>query len=112
MRSENAYLADILQACEIIAEYVAGHTAESFARTRMVRDAVHYQLMIIGEATRYLSDQVKSQMPQIPWSAVRRTRNILVHDYLQVDETIIWETVIRDIPLLAQAVKPLLSAGT
>jgi uncharacterized protein with HEPN domain len=78
MRSEFAYLADILGASQAIAEYVKGQTVESFAEGSMVRDAIYYQLMIIGEATRYLSDSTKEKMPQIPWAAVRRTRNILV----------------------------------
>jgi uncharacterized protein with HEPN domain len=104
MQNESAYLSDILQACLVIAEYIEGQSLESFQSTRMLRDAVNYQLMIIGEATRYLTEETKAKMPEIPSPAVRRTRNILVHDYLNVDETIIWETAVRHVPLLADAV--------
>jgi uncharacterized protein with HEPN domain len=105
MRSEAACLCDIFPACEAFAEYIKGHTAESFEKASIVHDAVHYQLMIIGEATRYLSEQTKAQIPQIPWPLVRRTRNVLIHDYLNVDESIVWETVVKDIPSLAEAVR-------
>ena len=87
MRREFAYLADILAACDKISEYVESQTPGSFETGSIVRDAVYHQLMIIGEATRYRSDATKAQMPQIPWAAVRRMRNILVNDYLVVMST-------------------------
>lgn len=37
---------------------------------------------------------------QIPWKAIVGMRTKVVHDYLDVDEDIVWDTVMRELPKL------------
>ena len=62
--------------------------------------AVLYQLTIIGEAVRILSDGLKSSYPEVPWQDISGMRNRLVHEYFDVDYQVLWDTVIQDVPRL------------
>jgi len=47
-------------------------------------DAVIRQLEIIGEATKRLSADLRSQRPDIPWRRIAGLRDVVVHDYMGV----------------------------
>ena len=51
-----------------------------------------------------LSDGLKATEPQIPWRAIAGFRNVLVHDYFEIDLEAVWSVVERDLPGLAGAV--------
>jgi len=105
MRTEAAYLRDILDACFSIADRVEGFDFESFKSSQMLQDSVHYRPMVIGEATRYLSEATQLLMPEIPWPQIKRMRNILVHDYLGVDLVVSWDVVKNHLPQLVNAIQ-------
>ncbi|MFN0050432.1 MAG: DUF86 domain-containing protein [Cytophagales bacterium] len=39
------------------------------------------QLMIIGEACKHISDDLKNKKPNTEWKLAYKTRNIIVHEY-------------------------------
>ena len=45
--------------------------------------------------------------PEIPWAAIIGMRHKVVHDYLAVDEDIVWQVVIHDLPKLVTTLEPL-----
>ncbi len=55
---------------------------------------------IIGEACRAISDQLQSQYPKVPWRSIVGMRNILVHEYYQLDNETIWDIAENKIPVL------------
>jgi len=55
---------------------------------------------IIGEAAKYVPDEIVSAFPQIPWKEMAGMRDIVAHDYDDVDVDEIWNVVQKDIPLL------------
>jgi uncharacterized protein with HEPN domain len=67
-----------------------------------------YLLQVIGEAASRVSREIRDSSPQIEWSAIIGMRQKVVHDYMNVDEDIVWETATRDIPPLISALEPLL----
>ena len=64
---------------------------------------------MIGEAASRVSCEFHDANPQIEWSAIIGMRQKVVHDYMNVDEDIVWETATRDIPPLISALEPLLA---
>lgn len=43
---------------------------------------------------------------QIPWKAIVGMRHKVVHDYMNVDEDVVWDTVIKELqPLVAELEK-------
>jgi len=57
---------------------------------------------VIGEAVKHLPEELKAEHLAIPWHAISAFRNILAHAYFNVDASIVWATLQRDLhPLLA-----------
>lgn len=57
---------------------------------------------ILGESTRPMPELAKAQMPAIPWTKMMGIRNILAHEYGELDLQTLFETVANDIPTLVQ----------
>lgn len=84
-------LRDILHAARLIASYVKGSTEEAFQENTEKQDAIVRRLEIIGEAAVHLSDDTRQAMPELPFRKMRGMRNIVAHDYANVDLRIVWE---------------------
>jgi uncharacterized protein with HEPN domain len=107
-RSEAAALFDMLQAAEATLRHVAGRTRDDYERDELLRHAVERTLGIIGEAARSLSQQFIDQHPAIPWRAVMATRHILIPEYDEVDNDIVWRITQEHVPELIRQLRPLL----
>jgi uncharacterized protein with HEPN domain len=63
-----------------------------------LRLALIHLVQIIGEAGRQVSREFSDQHPEIPWADIVGMRHKVVHDYLGVDEDIVWQVVTEDLP--------------
>lgn len=100
IRDDMVYHAHIVDALNQIVEYTTGLDYEAFRSTRMVHDAVIRQFEIIGEATKNLSDEFRGRFSSIPWKDLAGFRDKLIHQYFGVDLTLVWRSVIDDVPFL------------
>ena len=65
------------------------------------RDSVSMNLLQIGEMAGKLSEDYRVKTSgMVPWKAIRGMRNLFAHDYGNMDESLIWQTVRHDIPKL------------
>jgi uncharacterized protein with HEPN domain len=105
MKDDKIYVEHILQSINRINSYLAGKDYKSFTNDFLTQDAVVRQLEIIGEATKRISKDLRKLNPQVPWSDMAGMRDILIHDYLEVDTDIVWKTAtesIKDLKYLLQ----------
>lgn len=102
MRDDTVYIAHILDALRQIVEYSNGLDYETFRTTRMVHDAVIRQFEIIGEATKNLSEDFRALNPAIPWKDLAGFRDKLIHQYFGVDLSLVWRSVVVDVPVLCE----------
>lgn len=72
---------------------------------KKIQDSVIRNLEIIGEATKKISKELKSQSPDIPWKEMSGMRDKLIHDYFGVDVDVVWKTVNDDIPFLKSLIE-------
>lgn len=107
MRRDDARLLDILLAARKILAFTEGISFDRFAGDEAIQSAVSYQLVIIGEAARFLGDETKSGLPDIPWQQVVGLRNLLAHEYFRVDVRRVWNIVRADVPSLIRQIEPL-----
>ena len=57
-------------------------------------------MIIIGEAARHLSSELRNRHPQVPWQDIIGVRDKLIHDYFGVDVWMVWLVARDDLPLL------------
>lgn len=62
------------------------------------------QIEIIGEAANQVTNETKDKFSEIEWKQITGLRNILVHEYFGVDNSLIWQIVITDIPTLKERI--------
>lgn len=72
-----------------------------------LRLALIHLVQVIGEAARQVSREFTASHPEIPWENIVEMRHKVVHDYLSVDEDIVWQVVPEDLPRLVEALEPL-----
>jgi uncharacterized protein with HEPN domain len=84
-------LRDVLNAAQLIASYVKDTTETDFAASLQKQDAVIRRIEIIGEAAVHLNDETRRAIPELPFRKMRGMRNIVAHDYANVDLKIVWE---------------------
>lgn len=98
MKDDKIYIEHILRSISRINSYLEGKDYQFFSKDFLTQDAVIRQLEIIGEATRHVSAELRDNNPGVPWSDMTGMRNILIHDYIDVDTDIVWETVSKSLP--------------
>jgi uncharacterized protein with HEPN domain len=89
-RDVRLFLSDMLEAIEKIERYTAGLSFERFERNDMTVDAVVRNLEIIGEAARHIPPDLRDQYHAVDWTRVVGFRNIVIHEYFDVDVEIVW----------------------
>lgn len=80
-------------------------TLASFRETAIVRDAVLRNLEVISEASRRLSDELKSRYPSIPWTGIAAAGNVYRHDYDFVNDDIVWQTATAGLEAIRELLK-------
>jgi uncharacterized protein with HEPN domain len=108
-RDPQLRLEDILEASLAIESYIQGFSYETFIRDRRTVDAVVRNLEIVGEAVKYLTEEMTGQFPDIPWRAIAGFRDILAHSYFRTEDSIIWDSATIHNPNLVAAVSKLLN---
>lgn len=77
-------------------------------RAPLLQDAVLHRVMIICEAVKGLPEEFRIEHPDIEWTAIAGMRDVLLHEYFQVDLELTWEVVESDLPELRQQLTRLL----
>ena len=100
---EKDWLEDILEAIQMIEKFVTGMEFADFQDDPKTRYAVFHALLIISEASRRLSEDLKSRHPDIPWRDIANSGNIYRHKYHSINDRMIWKTVTESWPTLKNA---------
>ncbi len=95
-------LQDILNAAQLISSYVQGVSEAEFIDNFEKQDAVIRRIEVIGEATAHLNDETRSAIPDLPFRKMRGMRNIVAHDYANVNLKVVWEVATVHIPDVCQ----------
>jgi uncharacterized protein with HEPN domain len=104
----------MLEAVERIERYARGKTHGAFIHDDQLQDAVVRNIEIIGEAARNIERHAPAFVAahdEIPWAALHAMRNRVSHGYWTVDLDAVWQVVQRDVPILGEQIRGLLSSA-
>ncbi|MDQ3952912.1 MAG: DUF86 domain-containing protein [Actinomycetota bacterium] len=106
---DRTYLLHVIECIDRIERYVGPDRAAFFADVKG-QDAAVRNLQVLAESTKRISEDIKSAHPDIEWAAIAGFRNVLVHDYLEVDIDEVWQVATQDLPALRSSIAEILAA--
>ncbi|MEM8604701.1 MAG: HepT-like ribonuclease domain-containing protein [Cyanobacteria bacterium P01_H01_bin.121] len=92
-----------------IKRYTVRGKAE-FTNNELIQVWVLYQLQVIGEAARSLSETMRMSHNQVAWQDIIDFRNLLVHEYFRVSLDIVWSIVEQELPTLETQIAVILAS--
>jgi len=98
-------LLDMLQSAQIVMNYINGRSRDELTIDLQLQDAMIRRLLIIGEASKRVSEATRQTLTTIPWVAINGMRNRLVHEYDEIDLDVVWDTAINSLPILILELK-------
>jgi uncharacterized protein with HEPN domain len=81
-----------------------GITKEEFLNDETLKRAVVRSLEIIGEATKKIPADFKIKWNNVKWKEMAGMRDRLIHDYIGVNYSIVWDVIVNKIPELSSQV--------
>ena len=89
-----------------------GNSLDVFRSDRDYQRSVSFSIFQIGELSTGLSPEYRQATANhVQWGPMRGMRNLVAHNYGNMDLEIIWETAINDIPTLKRFCEEQLAAG-
>ena len=93
------YLRHIFDECEFITGIITSETKkDDLLDNEVLKRAIVRSLEIIGEASKQIPANIKQEWPLIPWKNIAGMRDRLIHDYVGVNYSIVWDVVKNKIP--------------
>lgn len=105
MSRDDADLLDMLRFAREVIEMSSGVTRDEYLSNLGKRRGIERSLELMGEAARRVSMPFREDHPDIPWRDIIGQRSVLAHDYGDVSDVRVWDTVTRSVPDLLQALE-------
>lgn len=107
-KTNEYYVEEIIKNIDFILEHMSGISKEDLKNNEVLTDSMVFRLIQISESSKNLSDEYKTKHDSIPWGDITALRNRLVHDYGNVDMTVVYDTLTKDIAELKNELNTLL----
>ena len=108
MRDQKVLLEDILSSIEIIEGQMKDADESKFKESIPFQDAVIRRLSIIGEVSKNVTKELKDKHRDINWKNIAGMRDLIVHEYFDMDLDLVWNTIKIDLPVLKKTVTEML----
>ncbi|MGC1274694.1 MAG: DUF86 domain-containing protein [Planctomycetaceae bacterium] len=99
----------MVTAAREILEFVERIGLEQFTEDKKTLYAVLHNFAVLGEAARHVPPDVATTHPDVPWSEMRKMRNIAIHVYHGIDVPTLWDTIHNDLPPLLTLLEAMLA---
>lgn len=103
------YVKHIADECVYIISVSHNLSKDEFLDDETLKRAVVRSLEIIGEATKKIPADFKVTWSSVPWKNMAGMRDRLIHDYIGINYSIVWDVVKNKIPELNKQLQEVLS---
>lgn len=103
------YLKHIFDCINDIETFVEGYNENTFINDKKTFNASIRMFEVIGEATKRISADFKTQHNHIDWKRIAGLRDVLIHDYEGVDLDAVWQIIKINLPQLKKEIENLLN---
>lgn len=104
-KKDLVYIEHMLEMTEKAIVAIKSKKRKDYDADEVLRMGLTHFVQVIGEAARNISVQFQQANPEIPWRQIIGMRHRIVHDYMRVDEDVLWEVVSNDLPALLTQLK-------
>lgn len=98
VKDDAYYISKIKDCLSFICKHMKEVSKDQFYDNVLLQDAMSFRLIQLSEDSKKLSDTFKNINLEISWVDIIGLRNRIVHDYGNVNLTIIYDTLKYDIP--------------
>jgi uncharacterized protein with HEPN domain len=109
-RIPSVIVEDILECIKKILNYTAGMDYDKFLKDSKTREAVYRNIEVMGEAANRMPNEFIDKYSEIEWHKIISTRNIIIHSYDEIDDSIIWNIIQNSLPGLQLKLESLLKS--
>lgn len=99
-KDPNLFLKHIQDECSFLISATQNIDYNSFFKDETLKRAAVRSLEIIGEATKKIPSEFKVKHKNIQWKNMAGMRDRLIHDYMGVNYSIVWDVLKNKIPEL------------
>ncbi|MEW5692080.1 MAG: HepT-like ribonuclease domain-containing protein [Candidatus Hydrogenedentota bacterium] len=109
-KKDRGNILGIIEAIDKITKYTANISkGEELFANSLIFDAVLMNFIVIGEMIDRISEEFKSNYPEIKWKEIKNFRNIIAHDYFGIDADEVFDIIINYIPNFKKDILKILS---
>jgi len=102
------YLKHIADECAYIISVSTNLTKDELVENETLKRAVVRSIEVIGEATKKIPADFKVKWSSIQWKNMAGMRDRLIHDYIGINYSIVWDVVKNKIPELSAQIQEIL----
>lgn len=88
-----------------VEKYIENMEAIDFLDDKKTITACAFTVSQIGEISKEISVETQQKYTDIPWKSIKGMRNKIVHDYENVDLSVLWGTIKNSLPELKNKLK-------
>jgi len=105
---DTVYVGHMLDMTRRAVKAIKDKSRDKYDEDDILRMGLTHLVQVIGEAARKVSPTFQGEHPEIPWRRIIGMRHRIVHDYMRVDEDILWQVVTKDLPELLPLLEQIL----
>ncbi|HKO58180.1 MAG TPA: HepT-like ribonuclease domain-containing protein [Thermoanaerobaculia bacterium] len=95
---------------EVVDDFTAGIDRNVYGEDVQIRRSVERSVQLVGESAKHVSTAFREAHPEIPWRKIIGQRNVLVHEYGEVDDDLVWNLVERELAPLIENLRRIVDA--
>ncbi|GKV67048.1 MULTISPECIES: DUF86 domain-containing protein [unclassified Sporosarcina] len=92
-REPKVYLEDILSAAYKMEKFTDGLSYDDFVKDDLIFDAVIKNILVIGEATKSIPEDIRKTYSEVEWRKMAGMRDMMIHGYFTINNQIVWDVI-------------------